>query len=212
MRSRKEAPCPSFPRAASTCSSRTTTSTTRPTRGMSEYLDQIVDGRPSGIDAHWRADARARAARRAPAPLAGREPGERSAPPRGRSHAGDVGVRRSPRRAPRAADPEAHRAGHGARLERQPHRRRSRGAGARGRAGGVPVPAVAFALEPADELGQGFVMERIEGETIPRKLLRDPAYAGAPSSRRSRTTWLCASACRCSRISFAARRLIRRSA
>jgi aminoglycoside phosphotransferase (APT) family kinase protein len=47
------------------------------------------------------------------------------------------------------------------------------------RAGGVPVPAVAFALEPADELGQGFVMERIEGETIPRKLLRDPAYAGA---------------------------------
>src|SRR5262245_12400681 len=47
------------------------------------------------------------------------------------------------------------------------------------RAGGVPVPAVTFALAPGDALGEGFVMERIEGETIPRKLLRDAEYAGA---------------------------------
>jgi aminoglycoside phosphotransferase (APT) family kinase protein len=47
------------------------------------------------------------------------------------------------------------------------------------RAGGVPAPAIAFVLDARDELGQGFVMERIEGETVPRRILRDPAYAGA---------------------------------
>jgi aminoglycoside phosphotransferase (APT) family kinase protein len=47
------------------------------------------------------------------------------------------------------------------------------------RAGGVPVPAVHFVLDGRDELGQGFVMERIEGETVPRKILRDAEYAGA---------------------------------
>jgi len=46
-------------------------------------------------------------------------------------------------------------------------------------AGGVPVPAVRLLLEPADGLGSGFVMERVEGETIPRKILRDDEYAGA---------------------------------
>jgi aminoglycoside phosphotransferase (APT) family kinase protein len=47
------------------------------------------------------------------------------------------------------------------------------------RAGGVPAPAIAFVLDARDELGQGFVMERIEGETVPRRILRDAAYAGA---------------------------------
>jgi len=47
------------------------------------------------------------------------------------------------------------------------------------RDGGVPAPAIAFVLEAQDELGQGFVMERIEGETVPRRILRDAAYAGA---------------------------------
>ena len=47
------------------------------------------------------------------------------------------------------------------------------------REGGVPAPAVAFVLDAQDDLGQGFVMERIEGETVPRKILRDAAYAGA---------------------------------
>jgi len=48
-------------------------------------------------------------------------------------------------------------------------------------AGGVAVPTVTFVLEPADDLGSGFVMERIEGETIPRRILRDDEYADARS-------------------------------
>lgn len=46
-------------------------------------------------------------------------------------------------------------------------------------AAGVPVPEVRFLLDADDELGEGFVMARIEGETIPRKLLRDDEYATA---------------------------------
>ena len=41
----------------------------------------------------------------------------------------------------------------------------------------VPVPHVYFMLDPEDEVGFGYVMERIEGETIPRKILRDDEYA-----------------------------------
>jgi aminoglycoside phosphotransferase (APT) family kinase protein len=44
---------------------------------------------------------------------------------------------------------------------------------------GVPVPTVRFLLEPDDDVGDGFVMDRIEGETIPRRLLRDDEYATA---------------------------------
>ena len=47
-----------------------------------------------------------------------------------------------------------------------------------GRAG-APVPLVRFLLEPGDGLGDGFVMERIEGETIARRILRDDEYAAA---------------------------------
>ena len=46
---------------------------------------------------------------------------------------------------------------------------------------GAPVPPVARVLEPNDGLGSGFIMERIAGETLARKLLRDPAYAPARS-------------------------------
>jgi aminoglycoside phosphotransferase (APT) family kinase protein len=46
-------------------------------------------------------------------------------------------------------------------------------------AGGVPVPAVRLLLEPGDDLGSGFVMDRVDGETIPRKILRDDEYAAA---------------------------------
>jgi aminoglycoside phosphotransferase (APT) family kinase protein len=46
-----------------------------------------------------------------------------------------------------------------------------------GRAG-VPVPGVRCVLEPVDELGSGFVMDRIPGETIARKILRDERFAG----------------------------------
>jgi aminoglycoside phosphotransferase (APT) family kinase protein len=46
-------------------------------------------------------------------------------------------------------------------------------------AGGVAVPRVWFLLEPTDTLGSGFVMQRVDGETIPRRILRDDAYAPA---------------------------------
>jgi len=46
-------------------------------------------------------------------------------------------------------------------------------------AGGVIVPRVRHLLEPGDELGDGFVMDRVEGETIPRKILRDEEFADA---------------------------------
>jgi aminoglycoside phosphotransferase (APT) family kinase protein len=46
-------------------------------------------------------------------------------------------------------------------------------------AGGVPVPRPEFLLDAADDMGSGYVMERIEGETIPRKILRDERFAAA---------------------------------
>ncbi|MGK2739748.1 phosphotransferase family protein [Tepidicaulis sp. LMO-SS28] len=44
---------------------------------------------------------------------------------------------------------------------------------------GVPVPPVRYVLEEADGIGPGFVMDRVEGETIARKILRDEEYAEA---------------------------------
>jgi aminoglycoside phosphotransferase (APT) family kinase protein len=46
-------------------------------------------------------------------------------------------------------------------------------------AGGVAVPTVRFLIEDADDLGAGFVMDRVDGETIPRKILRDDDFATA---------------------------------
>ncbi len=47
------------------------------------------------------------------------------------------------------------------------------------RAAGVPVPAV-VAMGVGDDLGADWlVVERLEGETIPRKILRDAEWAGA---------------------------------
>ncbi len=47
------------------------------------------------------------------------------------------------------------------------------------RAAGVPVPVV-VAMGVGDDLGSDWlVVERLEGETIPRKILRDPQWAGA---------------------------------
>ena len=44
---------------------------------------------------------------------------------------------------------------------------------------GVPVPAV-VAMGVGDDLGADWlVVERLEGETIPRKILRDAEWAGA---------------------------------
>lgn len=44
---------------------------------------------------------------------------------------------------------------------------------------GVPVAAILFVLTPGDCLGEGFVMERIDGESIPQKILRDPRFQPA---------------------------------
>src|SRR3984885_3286576 len=44
---------------------------------------------------------------------------------------------------------------------------------------GVPSPRVLHGLQPQDELGTGFIMQRVEGETIPRKILRDEQFARA---------------------------------
>jgi aminoglycoside phosphotransferase (APT) family kinase protein len=44
-------------------------------------------------------------------------------------------------------------------------------------AAGVPSPTVLHVLGPEDGLGSGFIMDRVSGETIPRKILRDEALA-----------------------------------
>jgi aminoglycoside phosphotransferase (APT) family kinase protein len=44
---------------------------------------------------------------------------------------------------------------------------------------GVPSPRVLHVLRPQDDLGTGFIMQRVEGETIARKILRDEQFARA---------------------------------
>ena len=44
---------------------------------------------------------------------------------------------------------------------------------------GVPSPRVLHVLQEPDGLGTGFIMQRVEGETIPRKILRDEKFAQA---------------------------------
>ncbi|MET0428442.1 MAG: phosphotransferase family protein, partial [Microvirga sp.] len=43
--------------------------------------------------------------------------------------------------------------------------------------GGVPVPHIRHVLQPDDELGDGFIMDFVEGETIPRRILREQGFA-----------------------------------
>src|SRR3982075_4197523 len=50
---------------------------------------------------------------------------------------------------------------------------------------GVPSPRVMHVLRPEDGLGKGFIMARVEGETIARKILRDEQFAHA-APRRAR--------------------------
>ncbi len=42
---------------------------------------------------------------------------------------------------------------------------------------GVPTPEPFFLFEEEDGLGQGFAMERVEGETLPKTILEDSAFA-----------------------------------
>jgi aminoglycoside phosphotransferase (APT) family kinase protein len=46
---------------------------------------------------------------------------------------------------------------------------------------GLPSPRVMHVLRPEDDLGTGFIMARVEGETIARKILRDAQFAKARS-------------------------------
>ena len=46
-------------------------------------------------------------------------------------------------------------------------------------AAGVPAPVIRHDLSADDNLGRGFIMDRIEGETLARRVLRDPAFAPA---------------------------------
>lgn len=46
-------------------------------------------------------------------------------------------------------------------------------------AAGVPVPAVRWQLDAADNCGTGYVMSAVDGETIPRRVLDDPQLASA---------------------------------
>jgi aminoglycoside phosphotransferase (APT) family kinase protein len=42
---------------------------------------------------------------------------------------------------------------------------------------GVPTPRICHILEPGDGLGRGFLSDRIEGETLARRILRDAEFA-----------------------------------
>src|SRR6201991_3345563 len=44
---------------------------------------------------------------------------------------------------------------------------------------GLPSPRVMHVLKPEDDLGTGFIMARVDGETIARKILRDEEFAKA---------------------------------
>lgn len=44
---------------------------------------------------------------------------------------------------------------------------------------GIAVPHILARLTPADNLGTGFIMNKVDGEALPQKLLKDPAYSKA---------------------------------
>ncbi|WP_454716009.1 phosphotransferase family protein [Caulobacter segnis] len=45
-------------------------------------------------------------------------------------------------------------------------------------AAGAPAPSVVHVCAPEDELGEAYVMRRLEGETLGRRIVRDEAFAG----------------------------------
>jgi len=47
------------------------------------------------------------------------------------------------------------------------------------RACGVPAPIVHLVLQPADGLGSGYITERVEGETLGRRIVHDASLASA---------------------------------
>ncbi len=57
-------------------------------------------------------------------------------------------------------------------------------------AAGVPAPAVVCVLQPDQGMGQGFIMQRIQGEALGRRVVGDAQLAGA----RERLAWQCGQA------------------
>jgi aminoglycoside phosphotransferase (APT) family kinase protein len=55
---------------------------------------------------------------------------------------------------------------------------------------GVPVPTLRHVLRPQDGLGDGFVMERLHGETLGRRIVRDARFEAA----RRVLAWQCGQA------------------
>ena len=51
--------------------------------------------------------------------------------------------------------------------------------------GGVPVPAILHVLEAPDQLGSGYIMERVVGESLAPRILREPQYDAA----RAKLAW-----------------------
>ena len=49
------------------------------------------------------------------------------------------------------------------------------------RSAGVTAPQVRGRLKPEDDLGEGFIMTKAEGETLPHKILGNPEFAEAES-------------------------------
>ena len=49
----------------------------------------------------------------------------------------------------------------------------------RARAAGAPTPRVVYRFSAASGLGDAYVMEHISGEALPKRILRDPAFAPA---------------------------------
>jgi aminoglycoside phosphotransferase (APT) family kinase protein len=47
------------------------------------------------------------------------------------------------------------------------------------REGGVPAPRVRLVLQPADDLGSGYVTDRVDGETLGKRIVQDAAFASA---------------------------------
>ena len=41
---------------------------------------------------------------------------------------------------------------------------------------GAPVPEIIMEFSEADEIGEGYIMEAVSGETIPRKILKNDNY------------------------------------
>ncbi len=87
--------------------------------------------------------------------------------------------------APRSADPRQAATGQRHVASTAPPRFRRAAGAAHG--AGVRAPEVLFELTPQDGLGEAFVMRRIGGMAIARKLLRDPPYERR-AARRSRAS------------------------